>query len=183
MEHFLFAHPTNNSRKITFRYFYVFSYFFLQVIHEVFIFYQLISIVSNIMGFDVEPAPVIQEKFANAKVQLLTIAKEVQNQQSVYKVTEGRLPWLKSQFISPLFDRFARRTKPFYATSECISCGLCARNCPTQTIKLIDGKPHWGDHCYQCTACINHCPVQAIQFGKSTIPRGRYFLEMHQDHP
>ena len=145
--------------------------------------YSIVMPNNYIMGFDVELAPVIQEKFANAKVQLLTIAKEVQNQHSVYKVTEGRLPWLKSQFISPLFDRFARRTKPFYATSECISCGLCARNCPTQTIKLIDGKPHWGDHCYQCTACINHCPVQAIQFEKSTIPRGRYFLEMHQDHP
>lgn len=145
--------------------------------------YSIVMPNNYIIGYDVDPAEVIQHKIASAKIQFQTIAKEVQNQQSVNKVTEGSLPRLKSLLISPLFDRFARRTKPFYATSECISCGLCARNCPTQTIKLIDGKPQWGDHCYQCTACINHCPVQAIQFGKSTINRGRYFLEMHQDNP
>lgn len=145
--------------------------------------YSIVMPNNYIIGFDVDPAPVIQHKIANAKIQVQTIAKEVQSQQSVYKVTEGSLPRLKSLLISPLFDRFARRTKPFYATSECISCGLCARNCPTQTIKLVDGKPLWGDQCYQCTACINHCPVQAIQFGKSTIKRGRYFLEMYQDNP
>lgn len=145
--------------------------------------YSIVMPSNYIMGADVEPVTAIQHKISNAKVQLQSIAKEVNNQQSVYQVVEGSFPSLKSALISPLFDRFARRTKPFYATSECISCGLCARNCPTQTIKLIDGKPHWGDECYQCTACINDCPVQAIQFGKSTINRGRYFFEMHQKNP
>ena len=66
-------------------------------------------------------------------------------------------------------------TKKFYATSDCISCGLCETNCPEEVIHLKDGKPSWDkEKCCKCSACINRCPVNSIQYGKNTIKRNRY---------
>ncbi len=68
-----------------------------------------------------------------------------------------------------------RKTKKFYATNACTSCGLCEEICPSKTIQLSSGKPEWiNDKCSHCSACINRCPAQAIQYGNSTKKRGRY---------
>lgn len=66
-------------------------------------------------------------------------------------------------------------TSKFYADDRCISCGLCARDCPEKAIELVSGKPSWvKDKCTKCSRCINSCPVASIQYGKSTINRNRY---------
>lgn len=66
-------------------------------------------------------------------------------------------------------------TSKFYANDKCISCGLCARDCPEKAIELVSGKPSWTkDKCSKCSRCINSCPVASIQYGKSTINRNRY---------
>lgn len=83
----------------------------------------------------------------------------------------------KSAFVSILYDPF-RRTKKFYATDACISCGLCEKSCPDEVIKLENGKPIWiKPKCQHCTACINRCPQRAIQYGKATESRIRYNYE------
>lgn len=70
---------------------------------------------------------------------------------------------------------FFRKTKKFYATDACISCGLCEKICPSEAIRLTSGKPEWiKEKCCRCTACINRCPTKAIQYGDSTKKRGRY---------
>jgi len=53
----------------------------------------------------------------------------------------------------------------FYYDSKCIGCGICAKVCPSQKIKIIDRKPIWqkDTNCYFCYACINYCPKQAAQ--------------------
>lgn len=85
--------------------------------------------------------------------------------------TQGEL---KSAFVPLLYD-FFRNTKKFYADDKCISCGLCAKNCPDGAIKIRDGKPVWiKSKCQHCTACINCCPTEAIQYGKGTESRRRY---------
>ena len=67
------------------------------------------------------------------------------------------------------------KTKGFYVTEACISCGMCAENCPDGIIKMHDGKPTWtAKSCTKCAACINRCPVSAIQYGKATEKRRRY---------
>ena len=68
-----------------------------------------------------------------------------------------------------------RKTKKFYATDACTSCGLCEKICPSETIQITSGKPEWiKEKCCRCTACINRCPTKAIQYGGSTKKRGRY---------
>lgn len=71
------------------------------------------------------------------------------------------------------------KTKKFYATEQCISCGLCEKNCPEGIIQLKDGRPNWvKERCCKCSACINRCPVSAIQYGNGTIKRNRYVNPM-----
>ncbi len=77
---------------------------------------------------------------------------------------------------NPLFYRFYVKTKNFKATDKCISCGLCAHNCPLNNIRLVDGKPVWGNSCTHCVACISLCPKEAIEYGFMTKKRNRYHL-------
>ncbi|MEA2081930.1 MAG: EFR1 family ferrodoxin [Elusimicrobiota bacterium] len=64
--------------------------------------------------------------------------------------------------------------KKFYADENCDGCGLCAKLCPVDNIKMIDGKPSWNHRCQQCMACLQWCPGEAIQYGKKTAGRKRY---------
>ena len=81
---------------------------------------------------------------------------------------------VKTAVLNPLYNIF-RTTSKFYANSDCVSCGMCAKNCPNGAIELQNGKPVWiKSKCQHCTACINRCPKRAIQFGKKTAERTRY---------
>ena len=67
---------------------------------------------------------------------------------------------------------------PYYADSSCTGCGTCEKACPSNKIKLVDGKPVWQKEvqCYFCYACFNFCPTQSILVGKKyTQKDGRYF--------
>lgn len=130
-----------------------------------------------VMGSELESEASVSLKISNAKMKLETIADQILARQPVVDVYAGNLAWLKSNLLNIGFNFAARSTKPFFVTDKCISCGICARDCPANTIKMVDGKPQWGSKCYQCTACINLCPTQAIEYGKGTAKRGRYSLE------
>ena len=63
----------------------------------------------------------------------------------------------------------------FTVDPSCTHCGTCARVCPVENVRLVEGRPTWLGHCEQCFACIHFCPVAAIQIrGKNTRARGRY---------
>jgi ferredoxin len=66
---------------------------------------------------------------------------------------------------------------PYYADSSCTGCGTCEEVCPSNRIKVVDGKPVWQKEiqCYFCYACFNFCPTQSILVGKKyTLKDGRY---------
>jgi ferredoxin len=69
------------------------------------------------------------------------------------------------------FGRFFL-AKTLYASTHCNGCGLCAKHCPSQAIRMVDGKqhkrPYWTFSCHSCMRCMNLCPQQAIE--------GNYFL-------
>lgn len=68
-----------------------------------------------------------------------------------------------------------RPAKKFYADEKCIGCGICAKVCTDEIIKIENGKSEWtADRCCHCMACINRCPSKAIQYGKVTQKRERY---------
>lgn len=48
---------------------------------------------------------------------------------------------------------------------KCIKCGMCAKNCPVQNIKIEDGKFKFGGDCLMCTRCSFNCPTDAFSIG------------------
>lgn len=48
-------------------------------------------------------------------------------------------------------------------SSECISCGACADQCPVEAIAQGDTQYNIdADACIECGACADQCPVGAI---------------------
>lgn len=100
----------------------------------------------------------------------------------------GPFPHFSTGMFYPIY-RKDRKTAPFWAGDECISCGLCEQVCPSHTIKMELAdinlpelkqamRPVWkADRCIQCLACLHHCPVKTIQYGQKTIKRGRYLYK------
>ena len=91
--------------------------------------------------------------------------------------------WLINAVLTGLIyksgsKRIPGSDKAFSWQETCTKCGICARVCPVENIKLVEGRPQWQHHCEGCLACLQWCPVEAIQYGKKTIGRKRYH---HQD--
>lgn len=62
-----------------------------------------------------------------------------------------------------------RATKPIplnpKTDSKCNSCGLCAKQCPTQAIDLENPKRTDKSKCISCAHCIAICPKHSKRFG------------------
>jgi len=55
--------------------------------------------------------------------------------------------------------------KLFYASPNCDGCGLCARSCPVQAIRMMGNppRPYWTFLCESCSRCMNYCPKNAVE--------------------
>lgn len=126
--------------------------------------------------FEVENRNEEDKKLSHADFMLQKIAKAIlRERQRFFPVKKGGLPRVKSRVFNPLFQRFYRDTKRFYATGECIGCGRCKTVCTSGCIHMQDEHPVWDKgRCNMCLACLNRCPKHAIQYGKKTESRGRY---------
>ncbi|MDR1410092.1 MAG: EFR1 family ferrodoxin [Oscillospiraceae bacterium] len=70
---------------------------------------------------------------------------------------------------------FAAKGKKLCVTDACTSCGLCAKLCPVENIRMVGSKPNFTyGKCAQCMACVQWCPKAAIECGKSTVGRTRW---------
>jgi len=139
--------------------------------------YSIVMPNNYVMGSQLEHKEKVEAIIAAAKSKLVRIADQIIAKQPVRDVYAGNLAWIKSNLIHLGFNMAARRTDPFFVTDKCISCGQCARDCPANTITMVEGRPQWGKKCYQCTACINLCPTQAIEYGRGTASRSRYRID------
>lgn len=110
---------------------------------------------------------------ARADAEIAKIAQRVRMRE-VMRIPRG---WFFPNAMLPLVRKHVvfstgKWDKGFSADSKCNGCGLCARVCPADNIKITDGKPVWQHRCLSCLACIHYCPQQAIQMsGSSSQPR------------
>lgn len=79
-----------------------------------------------------------------------------------------------SDVVNPIFYKCFVKDSKFYVKDSCIGCGKCARECPTHSISLENGRPVWAGHCTHCMACICDCPAAAIEYGKASLGKPRY---------
>jgi Pyruvate/2-oxoacid:ferredoxin oxidoreductase delta subunit len=54
-------------------------------------------------------------------------------------------------------------SKTFIANNKCNSCGICIKDCPTSSIKMVNNRPYWKLTCESCMRCLNNCPVRGIE--------------------
>lgn len=116
-----------------------------------------------------------QDCFDKMKGRLAGIAAVILNGQTAPR-EDSSIPF---RWIAPLLNpmalrQFRKADKKFRVEATCRECGLCAKVCPVDNIKLVDKKPTWLHRCAQCMACLQWCPVQAIQYGQATKNRKRY---------
>ena len=131
-----------------------------------------------VIGFDVDPELEQTAKILAARGQVDQIAEDIRQGLRVERINKGRFAQYFGSFAGTMFQRFARTTKPFYVQEQCISCSMCADECPVHAIEMVDGKPVWvKSTCQMCLKCLHTCPVEAIQYGRSTLNKGRYTYE------
>jgi ferredoxin len=54
-------------------------------------------------------------------------------------------------------------SKTFVANYNCNNCGICIKECPTSSIRMVGERPYWKLTCESCMRCLNHCPQKAIE--------------------
>jgi formate hydrogenlyase subunit 6/NADH:ubiquinone oxidoreductase subunit I len=84
------------------------------------------------------------------------------------------------------------RGKQVFDINLCISCGLCARDCPAKAITMVDvdGKKRpffFLDRCIFCYQCVEACPRNAIKgsafFELASTDKGSLVVKPRADVP
>lgn len=103
------------------------------------------------------------------------IAEHIKNGQPLPPEKVTFIDRQKSGIVNNVFYLFFVKAKGFYATDACTGCGKCAELCPLDNIKLVEGKPRWGENCTHCMACICACPSEAIEYKNNSKGKPRYY--------
>ena len=54
-------------------------------------------------------------------------------------------------------------SRPKLDPAKCVGCGLCAKMCPPQSLRIVGGKAKFRlANCIRCYCCQEHCPKGAI---------------------
>ena len=127
-----------------------------------------------IAGGGTQPKYINDKVLENAKPKIQEIAKVIAKGKKLPKEEPGKA--IMSIILNPIMYAIMIKTKGFAVTDKCSECGTCADRCPMNNIKIVNGRPVWGDNCTHCMACIAGCPKEAIEYGKKTQGKTRYYL-------
>lgn len=131
-------------------------------------------------GFDTDATDIEKSKISAAKSRVEEIAEYILGESVIDNVTQGRMPCIKTRLIYPLFVKNLMSPSRFTVNDDsCIGCGQCALGCPTGNIRIIDGKPNWGDTCTMCLRCYHVCPGHSIEYGRFTKNKKQYRTLIH----
>lgn len=136
--------------------------------------YALDVVASHIIGLEPEQVPTIvksiQRGLCSGKLNEIKVLGE-----NIHEVvaTDFAKPTLKLSFnfynllLPKCISRWLNRNmkaKPVFNHSFCKGCGICAKSCPPQAIKMIGGKPEVDlNRCISCFCCHELCNYDAIR--------------------
>jgi ferredoxin len=131
---------------------------------------------SNYIPWGEAEADNIQQTFfKDAKIKIDTMVADLKNLRT--KDVEKGVLWQRLLF-TPLYKlsypNLCKMDKSFAADSNCNSCGICKKVCPSGNITIENGMPVFHHKCEQCYSCLHWCPQQALQYGKKTRGLKRY---------
>ena len=74
-------------------------------------------------------------------------------------------------------NKFGNRIK---VLDTCTACGLCAKNCCSSNIQIVDTKPKFENRCDMCLGCAYNCPQKALQptWGGFQVDKNGYDLRL-----
>lgn len=76
-------------------------------------------------------------------------------------------------YLPPFLKTFLREcviSRPLLDKKKCVGCGLCAKMCPPQSLKIVNGKAVFHlKSCIRCYCCQEHCPQSAIRPKKTLL--------------
>lgn len=135
-------------------------------------------------GFDVDTPEKQQAKIEAAHEKIQTIAALIRNHARLtFDTHPGPLPRTKTYLLGSLFRAFCFSPRGFHVDAQrCIGCRACQTHCPTGTIEMLAGRPHWNPDkpCTMCLACYHHCPHHAINYRSFTRRKGQYLYPSKQ---
>jgi ferredoxin len=87
---------------------------------------------------------------------------------SLWEISWGAALCLLWPLFLPIYLFFARvfMGKLFFADRDCNGCGLCAKTCPNDAIRMVGKdppRPFWTHACEACIRCMAYCQRRAIQ--------------------
>ncbi len=83
--------------------------------------------------------------------------------------------------LPPLLKNVMREfvvSRPLLDPELCTGCGLCAKMCPPQSLKIEGAKPKFDlPNCIRCYCCQEHCPKGAISSKKTMAMKAAEVFE------
>lgn len=129
-------------------------------------------------GFDVDSKDVEQAKLRACQKRIIEIAQGISRGDKRVDVVRGKMPWIKTKIVYPLFKKWGIFPKKWHYQSTCIGCGKCEKICPMLNVQMIDRHPKWGSVCCSCLGCYHVCPVHAVEYGNETKKKGQYLFPL-----
>ena len=118
-------------------------------------------------------------KNAPEKVKQLALIAHKQASKVGEQILNGTMVREPQTALTPLFAIFSRletlgakkNSSKWRVKDNCIHCGKCAANCPTQNITRSGNNLIFGDNCIWCLRCSFNCPTQALVIGNKILAR------------
>ncbi len=135
------------------------------------------TIASTIMGFKPREIDAIRlaakEELGETRADHIRIP---QGSLEAYKIPDFNLPSNRlMKFVPTFLVKWVGNllwVRPRVDLSQCTGCSMCARGCPVEAIKMIDGYPEMDYHkCINCLCCNESCPDNAIYQELSWLAR------------
>lgn len=127
--------------------------------------------------FDLSDQEKVERKIAHAETELDIVAEKIDSHVKGDFMKMKMPKVLGDAYYNWAYHKYGT-TERFSVTEDCIGCGLCAKNCPVEAIRMIDGKPAWiKPECATCLGCLHNCPKFAIDYGKNTRRHGQYHYQ------